>query len=515
MGITIAGSGTISSSTGSISFDDDNITTTGTIPADQLTGQVPSANLNNAPDLSSDIRALALQSASDRIGLEDGIADPYTDQTDVDSGPTLITTGSNVGDMTNGGGLSSAFDGTTSQAGASSATGANDTGTSFIGKDHGSGNSNTILKYELFAPSDGGFDPDVGGSTITISLRGSDSTPSIGSGTELHTDSFSDATGLTKSYDSGITTSTAYRYHWVQITTNTTNTGQKHGRLAELKLYGTGLSTNQTYDSSGTFYFGGDSEIDRTSGSNIGDMPDHGGLASAFDGTTNQAASASAKKSSATDAYVGKDFGSGNSETVRKAIVTGSNNVGYYSPNDSVTITARLYGGNSTPSNSSDGTLLATATGTDANSLALTMDASSNSTAYRYVWVRVTHDGSADSMYVSELQMFYGQKNITLISNAFAADSAPSSTVIGLQTVEASSCTPNTDFTAEVSRDGGTTFTACTLALKSTLGASGTKYYESASTDISAQPSGTSMKYRIKTLNNKDVQIHGVALKWS
>lgn len=44
MGITIAGSGTISSSTGSVSFDDDNLTTTGTIPAAQLTGTMPALN---------------------------------------------------------------------------------------------------------------------------------------------------------------------------------------------------------------------------------------------------------------------------------------------------------------------------------------------------------------------------------------------------------------------------------------------------------------------------------------
>ena len=44
MGITIAGSGTISSSTGSISLDDDNLTTTGTIPASQLSGTMPAVN---------------------------------------------------------------------------------------------------------------------------------------------------------------------------------------------------------------------------------------------------------------------------------------------------------------------------------------------------------------------------------------------------------------------------------------------------------------------------------------
>ena len=316
-----------------------------------------------ATDVSADVRFLALQVASDRIGLEDGISDPFTDQTDVEI--SLITAGSNVGDMTAAGGLAAGFDGTTSQAHAASAKGANDTGTSFLGKDHGSGVAKTITKYELFAPSDSGFDGDSGGSTITVSLRGSNSTPSIGGGTQLHTDNFSDSTGLTKTYTSGITTSTAYRYHWVEVATNTTNSGQKHGRLAELKLYATGLSSNQEFDSTGTFY--------------------------------------------------------------------------------------------------------APSSGT----------------------------------------------NMTLVSKSFTADAAPSNAIVGVQVVENESITINTDLTAEVSRNGGSNFTSCTLALKTTLGATSTKYYESASTDISSQPSGTSMVYRIKTLNTKDIEVHGVALKWS
>ena len=44
MGVTISGSGTISSDSGSVSFDDDNITTTGTIPAAQLTGTMPAVD---------------------------------------------------------------------------------------------------------------------------------------------------------------------------------------------------------------------------------------------------------------------------------------------------------------------------------------------------------------------------------------------------------------------------------------------------------------------------------------
>ena len=44
MGVTISGSGSIVSSSGSISLGDDNLTTTGTIPAAQLTGTLPAVH---------------------------------------------------------------------------------------------------------------------------------------------------------------------------------------------------------------------------------------------------------------------------------------------------------------------------------------------------------------------------------------------------------------------------------------------------------------------------------------
>ena len=54
------------------------------IGTDVLAPNGSGANLTGlAPDLSSDIRALALQTAADRIGLENGIADPFTDNSDV------------------------------------------------------------------------------------------------------------------------------------------------------------------------------------------------------------------------------------------------------------------------------------------------------------------------------------------------------------------------------------------------------------------------------------------------
>jgi len=103
---------------------------------------------------------------------------------------------------------------------------------------------------------------------------------------------------------------------------------------------------------------------------------------------------------------------------------------------------------------------------------------------------------------------------MTLISNAYTATSAPSNAVLGFQTVENEAATINTDIKGFVSRDGGSNFTEVTLALKTTLGQTGTKYYECAETTLTST-SGSSMVWKITTHNTKDIQVHGVALSWS
>ena len=63
------------------------------------------------------------------------------------------------------------------------------------------------------------------------------------------------------------------------------------------------------------------------------------------------------------------------------------------------------------------------------------------------------------------------------------------------------------------SADDGATWTTAVLAAAGSL-ADGTKTYEAIGIDISGQPSGTDMRYRIETDNAKDVEIHGAILKW-
>ena len=102
--------------------------------------------------------------------------------------------------------------------------------------------------------------------------------------------------------------------------------------------------------------------------------------------------------------------------------------------------------------------------------------------------------------------------NITLVSTPVTALAAPSTAFVTVQAKPVDSITLNTDLVAEVSRDGGTTWSTVTL----TAGATNASFvnYEG-SVDISGQPSGTSMVIRITTANNKEVQVSGHVLRWA
>ncbi len=102
--------------------------------------------------------------------------------------------------------------------------------------------------------------------------------------------------------------------------------------------------------------------------------------------------------------------------------------------------------------------------------------------------------------------------DMTLVSNAAAALAQPDSVFVVLRQEDVDAAVPNTDLTFEASRDGGTTWTAVVLAEVMTDGA---VRILTGNGDISAQPVGTSMKWRVKTLNNKSQKIHAVGLEWS
>ena len=73
--------------------------------------------------------------------------------------------------------------------------------------------------------------------------------------------------------------------------------------------------------------------------------------------------------------------------------------------------------------------------------------------------------------------------------------------------------TLNTDIIASVSRDGGSNFTNVTLVDEGYVtGASGQRVLAGL-VDISGQPSGTSMRWKLALANNQS-KIHGVSLSW-
>lgn len=108
--------------------------------------------------------------------------------------------------------------------------------------------------------------------------------------------------------------------------------------------------------------------------------------------------------------------------------------------------------------------------------------------------------------------------NMTAVSNSVTAQSVPTkSDFVMLMENEQGTATLNTDIKAYVSRDGGSTFTQGTLVDEGTY-ATNTKILAFHDLDISSQPSGTSMVYKIETLNqasgSKSTSVKATSLGW-
>ena len=108
--------------------------------------------------------------------------------------------------------------------------------------------------------------------------------------------------------------------------------------------------------------------------------------------------------------------------------------------------------------------------------------------------------------------------NLTLQSVANTASSAPSKADLVLLIENASgTATLNTDIKGYVSRNNGSNWTQGTLVDEGTWGTN-KKILSFHNLDISGQPSGTAMKYKIETLNqssgSKVTKIHATSLGW-
>lgn len=102
--------------------------------------------------------------------------------------------------------------------------------------------------------------------------------------------------------------------------------------------------------------------------------------------------------------------------------------------------------------------------------------------------------------------------NMTLISEGQTAEAQPSTARIVILEEDVDSVTLNTDLKCFASRDDGVTFTQITLVNEGNFDVN--RRILAASVDISSQPSGTAMVYKITTLNNKTLKIHATGLLW-
>ena len=104
-------------------------------------------------------------------------------------------------------------------------------------------------------------------------------------------------------------------------------------------------------------------------------------------------------------------------------------------------------------------------------------------------------------------------QSTTIISNAFTAGSAPTTSRIVVFKEDVDSATLNTDIIASVSRNGGSNFSNVTLVDEGYVTGSSGQRILAGLVDISGQPSGTSMRWKLALANNQS-KIHGVALSW-
>ena len=112
---------------------------------------------------------------------------------------------------------------------------------------------------------------------------------------------------------------------------------------------------------------------------------------------------------------------------------------------------------------------------------------------------------------------FNNYNNMTLVSNATTAEAVPTKgDLVMTYTNGAGTNVVNTDIKGYVSRDNGSNYTQGTLVSQGTSG--GHTILTFHDLDISSQPSGSSMRYKIETLNqsiSKYANIQAVSLGWS
>ncbi len=274
-------------------------------------------------------------------------------------------------------------------------------------------------------------------------------------------------------------------------------------------------STNETYDATNDYYHNNAAiaQIAQATGTAIGNMTNGGALAAAFDSNEDQAQGATAQGSNGTLGTIGKDYGAGFEKVIKQVTVISSTDQGFMSTANS-SITIDVYG--TTDGTATGGTLIGTTGAFTDGSVKTTkvIDCSANTTAWRSFYTAISAVASNTPL-MAEVKAYEPgtPPDMTLLGTAFTALAQPGNAFLVLWHETVDAVTLNTDLKAWASRDGGATWTQATLTLAASL--SGNEQILTGSVDISAQPAGTSMKWKIETLTHKEQRLRGVSQQWS
>jgi len=209
------------------------------------------------------------------------------------------------------------------------------------------------------------------------------------------------------------------------------------------------------YGKGGTWF---DSIILPSSFASIGDLTAQGGLAAAFDNTYPKAwTSCAVKSGTPTTGYIGKDWGSAaeNKKKIAGFWIEGSSDDGLISTSGTTTVV--LYGSDSAPSDSTDGTAITGGSfaATDANSKEFyKFSGITTSTAYRYHWLEMSNSGGGGDIAAAQVQFYeltdvangIGGVTITPQSTGYAPAVRPWSSAGG--TMNFGSSASGTNYTA-------------------------------------------------------------------
>ena len=103
--------------------------------------------------------------------------------------------------------------------------------------------------------------------------------------------------------------------------------------------------------------------------------------------------------------------------------------------------------------------------------------------------------------------------NMVLHSVGYVANYVPTSARVVIFEEDIDTMEPNVDLVIAISRDGGATFTNCTIAKDQEFG-DGTLNLFTGSLDLRSQPNGELLVWKLTTQNNKDCRIRGISLNW-